>query len=508
MPAPSSHLLRPRLAGLCCALALALAGCAVGPDYRRPAVDMPAAFKEAAGWKAAAPRDDLPRHAWWTVYSDPTLDGLMAQVEISNQNVAQYTAKYAQARALADQARASLFPSLTGSAAATRSADGSDGTSAGTSSARSASRVANSVSASLGLSWELDLWGKLRRTREENQASAQASAADLANATLSAQSSLAQDYFSLRILDERINLYEQTIQAYEKYLRIIENKYADGQVSSSDVAQARNQLESARASVQDLAWQRAQYEHAIAILAGRAPAAFGLPRAIGAALRVPDIPVGLASALLERRPDIASSERAVAAANAAIGVATAAYFPDLTLSASGGFQGSSASKLFTVPSRFWSIGPSFGQTLFDFGATRAQVAQARAGYDAAVASYRQTVLTALGEVEDYLVKLRTLDGELVSQQRATAAAIESARVTRDQYEEGMIDYLDVATTQATSLNAQQSLWELQGAQLATSVQLIAALGGGWRQDGAQAGGDTDAGADGDPAGPKAAPRVL
>ncbi|OZI38108.1 RND transporter [Bordetella genomosp. 10] len=478
MPAP---LLTARLRplALACLLALAATGCTVGPDYRRPTVDMPVAYKEAAGWKPATPSDDQPRAAWWTRYGDPTLDALMPQVEISNQNVAQYAAQYAQAQALVSQARAGFFPTLTGTVSGTRSGSGSGSYATGTSSSASGARVSNEVSASLGLSWELDLWGKLRRTYEEQQASAQASLADLVNAVLSAQSSLAQDYFSLRILDERIDLYEQTIRAYAQYLRVIENKYADSQVSRADVAQARNQLESAKASVQDLAWQRAQYEHAIAILIGKAPAAFSLPRATGTALRLPDIPVGLASTLLERRPDIAAAERAVASANAAIGVAIAAYFPDLTLSASGGFENSSAHKLFTVPYRFWSIGPSFSQTLFDFGATQAQVAQARASYDAAVAGYRQTVLTALGEVEDYLAKLRILDGELASQQRAAEAAIESARVTRDQYDEGMIDYLDVATTEATSLSAQQSLWQLKGTQLTTSVQLIVALGGGW-----------------------------
>ncbi|WP_197424757.1 efflux transporter outer membrane subunit [Bordetella sp. N] len=476
--------IRLRPLALACLLA-ATAGCTVGPDYHRPTVDMPVAYKEAEGWKAATPSDDQPRAAWWASYGDATLDSLMAQVEISNQNVAQYAAQYAQAQALAAQARAGFFPTLTGTVSGTRNGSGSSSGGSSfttdTTSGRTTvgSGISNSVSASLGLSWELDLWGKLRRTYEEQQAGAEASRADLVNAVLSAQSTLAQDYFSLRILDERIKLYEETTQAYERYLKIIENKYADSQVSRADVAQAQNQLESARASMQDLAWQRAQYEHAIAILMGKAPAAFSLPRASGTALRLPDIPVGLASTLLERRPDIAAAERSVASANAAIGVAIAGYFPDLTLSASGGYQNSSASKLFTTPNRFWSIGPSFSQTLFDFGATQAQVAQARASYDASVAGYRQTVLTALGQVEDYLAKLRIMDGEMASQQRATTAAIESARVTRDQYDEGMIDYLDVATTQATSLNAQQSLWELKGTQLTTSVQLIVALGGGW-----------------------------
>lgn len=482
MSSPVFHSrLRPIALG--CLLTL-LAGCTVGPDYRRPPVDMPIAYKEVAGWKAATPQDDQPREAWWTPYGDPELTALLAQVEISNQNVAKYAALYLQAQAVARQARSSFFPTVTGTASGTRSGNASSSTSSSSSSSRttSGSGISNSITTEASLSWELDLWGKLRRTYEEDEASAQASMADLVNAVLSAQSSLAQDYFALRILDERIHLYEQTIAAYSEYLRIIQNKYTEAQSSRADVAQAENQLESAKASMHDLSWQRAQYEHAIAILIGKAPAAFSLPRATGGVLRLPDTPVGLASSLLERRPDIASAERAVASANAAIGVAVAGYFPDLTISASGGFTNSSASKLFTTPYRFWSIGPSFSQTLLDFGSTKAQVEQARASYESSVASYRQTVLTALGEVEDYLAKLRILEAETTAQQRATAAAVQSARVTRDQYDEGKIDYLDVATTAATSLSAQQSLWELKGTQLATSVQLIVALGGGWSRD--------------------------
>ena len=472
MSAPTS-LLSLRPIAMACLLTV-LAGCAVGPDYQRPTVDMPVTYKEAAGWKQASPNDDQPRTAWWKPYADAQLDALLAQVEISNQNVAQYAAQYNQAQAVVRQANASFYPTVTGTASATR-----NGNAASSSSGKS---VSNDVSVSGSASWELDLWGKLRRTKEEDLASAQASQADLFNALLSAQSSLAQDYFALRILDERVHLYEQTAIAYRRYLRIIENKYADAQVSRADLAQARNQLESTNASLQDLLWQRAQYEHAIAILIGKAPAAFNLPVVIGTKLRIPEVPAELASTLLERRPDITSSERAVAKANAAIGVAVAAYYPDLTLSASAGFENSSASKLFTAPYRFWSLGPSFSQTLFDGGANKSKVEQARASYDSAVASYRQTVLTALGEVEDYLAKQRILEVEMGAQQRATTAAIESARVTRDQYDEGKIDYLDVATTEATSLSAQQSLWQLQGTQLATSVQLIVALGGGWRSE--------------------------
>jgi NodT family efflux transporter outer membrane factor (OMF) lipoprotein len=337
----------------------------------------------------------------------------------------------------------------------------------------------NQHSATLSLSWEADIWGKLRRTVEEDRASAQASAADLANATLSAQSSLAQDYFQLRILDRRIALYAETIQGYQRYMQIIQNKYDEKIVSRADLSTGKTQLQSAQASMLDLQWQRAQYEHAIALLIGKPPAEFSLAVDDHWDYRVPSVPLGVPSRLLERRPDIASAERAMASANAAVGVATAAYYPDLTLSASGGYQGSTMSHLFSLPNRFWSIGPSLTGTVLDFGATKAGVEQARAAYDAKVATYRQTVLTGLGEVEDYLVELRTLEPEIIARRASAEAAEDSASVSRDQYEAGVIDYLDVATTQATSLSERQTLLSLVGTQLVTSVQLQAALGGSW-----------------------------
>ncbi|SEI66515.1 efflux transporter, outer membrane factor (OMF) lipoprotein, NodT family [Azotobacter beijerinckii] len=480
-----------RVRPLALALSLGgLGGCMLGPDYRRPAVSMPVEYKEAAGWKAATPHDGKAHGDWWQAFGDPQLDALLVQVEVSNPNVAQYLAQYAKARALTGEARADLFPSLSGSAGMTRSGSGggsyltsstgSSSSSSGTQSSRSVSGISNNYSTQLSLSWEPDLWGKLRRTLEENRTSAEASAAELADATLSAQSSLAQNYFQLRVLDERIRLYDVNIRSYQRYLQVVRDQYEEGQTSRATLAQAETQLESARASSLDLQWQRAQYEHAIAILIGKAPAEFSLPVVEHFDYRIPQTSAGVASSLLERRPDVAAAEREVAAANAAIGVALSGYFPDLTLSASGGFQSSSTQKLFTVANRFWSIGPSFSQTLFDFGATGAQVDQARAAYDATVASYRQTVLDALGEVEDCLVELRTLETELAARRRAADAARESERVTYDQYREGMIDYLDVATTQNTSLSEQQSVLQLVATQLVTSVQLIVALGGGWQ----------------------------
>ncbi|WP_279027124.1 efflux transporter outer membrane subunit [Gibbsiella quercinecans] len=454
-------------------LALVLSGCAVGPDYQRPdPTSVPLQYKEAKGWQQAKPQDQVNKGEWWAVYHDATLSSLLSQVSISNQNVAQYEALYRQAKALAAESRSNLFPTISGTGSGTRS--GSKASSSG-SSQRS---VSNSFSAEASASWELDLWGKLRRTLEENKASAQASQAELANITLSAQSELAQDYFQLRIMDQQIALYQQSVQAYERYLQVINNKYQAGAESRSTLAQAQLQLESARASALDYVWQRAQLEHAIALLIGKTPAEFSLAAAPLSAT-MPAIPHALPSELLQRRPDIAYAERNVAAANAAVGVAIAGYYPDLTLSASGGFTSSALHNLISLPNRVWSLGPELSGTLLDFGATSAKVEQARAAYDASVASYRQAVLQGFTEVENYLVQLNTLQDELAAQQRAATAAQDSARVTRNQYEAGMIDYLDVATTENASLSQQQSLLSLQSTQWVASVELIAALGGGW-----------------------------
>lgn len=450
------------------ALALLLSGCAVGPDYQRPDAPMSLHYKQAKGWHEARPQDDVLKGEWWVRYQDATLSGLLRQVQISNQNVAQYQALYRQALALAAASRSDLYPSVSATGSATRSATAGSGQGG----------ISNGHQLQASASWELDIWGKLRRTLEEDRASADASAAELANITLSAQSTLAQNYFQLRILDRRIGLYQRSIDAYQRYVTVIDNQYHAGSESRAALAQAQNLLESARASALDLNWQRAQLEHAIAVLIGKTPAEFSLAAAPLKAT-LPDIPSALPADLLQRRPDIAQAERTVAAANAAVGVAIAGYYPDLTLSASGGFSSSVLHNLISLPNRVWSLGPSLSGTLLDFGATSAKVEQARAAYDADVASYRQTVLTGLQEVENYLVELHTLRDEMLAQQRATAAAQESARVTRNQYQAGMIDYLDVATTENTSLSQQQNLLQLQSTQWVTSVKLIVALGGDW-----------------------------
>lgn len=452
-------------------LVLLLSGCMVGPDYHRPSADVPIHFKEAKGWQQATPQDAEPKGEWWLSFNDPVLNQLMPQVAISNQNIAMYAAQYREARALSAASKAALFPSLSVDGSSTRAASHTNGSSP-------VQSIADSHSARLTASWEVDLWGSLRRQREEDRANASASAAELANATLSAQSELAQDYFQLRIMDERIALYKQSIAAYEGYLRVINNKYLAGTEDRGTLAQAQMQLASTRSTALDYQWQRAQLEHAIALLIGKTPSQFSLPAAPFTAT-LPVIPVSLPGSLLQRRPDIAYAERNVAAANAAVGVAIAGYYPDLTLSASGGFTSSVLHNLFSLPERVWSLGPELSGTVLDFGATSAKVEQARASYDASVATYRQTVLTAIQDVENNLVELNTLNDELAAQKAASDAAAESARVTRNQYNAGMIDYLDVATTENSSLSARQSLLALQSTQWATSVALIAALGGGW-----------------------------
>ncbi|CAG9295485.1 efflux transporter outer membrane subunit [Celerinatantimonas diazotrophica] len=445
-----------------------LTGCAmVGPDYKPPkTVTLGNQYKAAKGWSVATPQAAQNKGPWWQVYHDATLNKLMKQVAINNQNVAQYLAQYQKARALAQAAGANLAPNVSLSLSSSRAQKGQI--------------LSNNHSLQGNVSWEVDLWGKLRRTRQEERASAQSSAAELASATLSAQSELAQDYFELRIFDAKIKLYQQNIEIYQRYLNVVENQYKAGKETRDALAQARTQLHGARSSKLNLVWQRAQMENAIAVLIGRSASNFSI-KPVDFKYELPKIPTALPSQLLQRRPDIAQAERNVAAANAAVGVAIAGYFPDVTLSASGGFSSSHWADLLKWPARMWSIGPSITETLLDFGRTRAEVRQAKASYRASVASYRQSVLNAIKEVEDYLIESHVLAQELKEQQQATASAKESARITYNQYVAGMIDYLNVATTQATSLNQQQSLLSLQQTQLINSVQLIAALGGGWER---------------------------
>jgi NodT family efflux transporter outer membrane factor (OMF) lipoprotein len=451
----------------------ALAGCAVGPDYKRPEIEIAPAYKEAGEWKPAQPQDDLDRGKWWGIFGDPQLDALLKQVEISNQNVLVAEAQFRRAQAVVTASRAAYFPTLDADASIVRSRSPT-GVIGGT----TAGRILTNRSASLSTGWEADLWGRLRRTVESGEASAQASAADLAAARLSAQAELASDYFQLRILDAQKQLLDDTVTAFQKSLDLTKNRYDAGVAAKVDLVQAEAQLKSTLAQAIDTGVQRAQLEHAIAILIGKAPAEFSIAP-VPLAVAMPRVPMGLPSELLERRPDVAAAERRVAAANAQIGVAKAAYFPSLTLSASYGSRSADASQWFTVPSRFWSIGPALAQSIFDAGLRRAQTEQAIAAYDATVAEYRQAVLTGFQEVEDNLAALRILGEEAEVQEGAVRAARESVLLTTNQYKAGIVSYINVVTVQTTQLSNERTAMGILGRRLVAAVTLVKALGGGW-----------------------------
>ncbi|HET7198057.1 MAG TPA: efflux transporter outer membrane subunit [Burkholderiales bacterium] len=459
----------------CLALAAAalLAACAAGPDYVRPKVEAPAQYKELQGWRAAAPSETAPKGEWWTMFQDPELDALIARIDISNQNIRLAEARLRQARAVADQARAGLFPALNANASATRSKSPSL-----PNAPSFANGAVNNFSASLNASWEPDFWGGVRRSVEEGEANTQASAADLETARLSARATLAQDYFALRVADATRKTLEETVAAYARTLELTRNRYAAGVAARVDVVQAEVQLKSAQAQRIDVGVQRAQLEHAIALQLGVAPAGFALAPAPLAA-RMPAIPVGLPSELLERRPDVAAAERRTAAANAGIGVAQAAFFPAVTLTAASGSRTTSLADLFSAPTHFWSLGAALAQPLFDAGLRSAQKAQAVAAYDAQVATYRQTVLTGFQEVEDNLAALRILEEEAALQEDVVRAARESVELTTNQYRAGVVSYLNVITAQATLLANERAAADILGRRLTASVALIKALGGGW-----------------------------
>lgn len=443
-----------------------LAGCAAGPAYQVPATPEPAAFKEAAGWIAAAPADTLERGPWWTLFNDPMLNTLAEQVEVSNQNVAAAVASYAQARALVQEQRASLLPSvglnLSGERSGGRNADSE-----------------NSFRSNIGASWEPDIWGRLRAGVSAAGANASASEADLAAARLSAQGELATNYFSLRQADAARALLATTIEGYARVQQITRNRFDAGIAAKSDVLQAETQLANARVDDLSLARQRAQLEHAIAVLTGKAPADFTLAPAPWQA-GVPEIPVGVPSLLLQRRPDIASAERGVAAANAQIGIARSAYYPNIGLSGSVSSGGSKVGDLFSASSLLWSLGTSVAQSLFNAGATRANVAGAEAQHQAAVARYRQTVLGAFGDVENQLTATRVLAEQQALRQQASLAADQAETQMLNRYKAGQVSYTEVVQAQASALSARRALVQLQADRQTTAVALIQSLGGGWQ----------------------------
>lgn len=451
--------------------AVALGGCMVGPDYVRPDVATPAEYKEMAGWKRAEPRDQLARGQWWEMFGDRELDALAARVDVSNQTIRIAEANFRQARAVAEQARSGLFPTVNAGASAfrTRSPSGS-GASAVTS---------NNYDLAASASWEVDLWGRVRRGIESGEANWQASAADLESVRLASQAALVQTYIALRLADAQRRLLEETVGAYERSLRLTRNRYAAGVAARVDVVQAEVQLKSAQAQLVDVGLDRAQLEHAIAVLIGVPPADLSIAPATKVVAVLPVIPVGMPSELLERRPDIAAAERAVAAANAQIGVAQAAFYPALTLSAVGGYRSGSFADWLSAPSWFWSLGASLAQSLFDGGLRRAVSDQAIAAYDGHVAQYRQTVLAGFQEVEDSLAALQILAEEARYLEEATLAARQSVQLTTNQYEAGIVSFLNVIAAQTIALNNERTLLNVQGRRFLASVQLVRAVGGGW-----------------------------
>jgi NodT family efflux transporter outer membrane factor (OMF) lipoprotein len=461
--------------------ALAMSSCVVGPNYVRPSVatgaptykeGTPVYFKEAPGWKQGTPQDAFERGKWWEVFGDKQLNALVDQIEVNNQTLAIAEAQYRGARAAIRVARSQYYPTLTAGASVLGT-----GTSAPVGGGRGGQEALITFP-TVGATWEPDLWGAVRRLVESNVETAQATEAQLENTRLSLQSTLALDYFQLRGLDTQKQLLDTTVKAYEKALELTVNRYNQGIASQVDVAQAQTQLAQTQAESTDTVVMRQQFEHAIAILLGKAPSELTLEFS---PLNVdpPSIPGILPSELLERRPDIAANERQVAAANAEIGVQIAAYYPNVTLGASGGFEGTSLLNLFTWPARFWSIGPSISETILDFGKRRGQVEQAEATYDAAVATYRQTVLTAFQQVEDQLAALRILETEAQQQAAAVRYAERSLELANAQYQGGITTYLQVITAQETALTNEVTAVQLKTRRMTASVSLIQALGGGW-----------------------------
>lgn len=447
------------------AAAVLLTACEVGPDYEKPSAPVTAAYKEDQGWKPAAP-SQVGNSPWWSIYNDPVLDGLEQQVEISNQNLKAAEAAYRAARAEVGVQRGALLPTVGASAAATKS--GGAGNKGST----------KQFQAGLQGDWQIDIWGGIRRKVESSFFSAQASASDLAAARLSAQGELAADYFQMRAAEEQQRRLETSVKAFQESLQIAKNRYEVGVAAMSDVLTAQTQLDNAEAQFINVQLTRAQLEHAIAVLTGKAPAELTIePAPMTSA--VPVTPAGLPSALLERRPDIASAERKMAAANSQVGVAVSAWFPNITLSGSYGFAATALSSLFSASNLMWSVGPALAETIFNGGSRASQVSEARANYDQAVAIYRQTVLTAFQQVEDQLAALRILERQAVVQNRTVKDARQAEQIALNQYKAGIADYTTVVTAQTTRLNAEAAAIDVQSQRLTASVNLVVALGGGW-----------------------------
>lgn len=457
---------------------LLIMGCAVGPDYVRPTAPVPETYKQSPDWKPADPKDAQPKGAWWEIYNDPVLNALMKKVSVSNQNIIAAEAQYRQAQALVGVAQAGLFPSISLDVA----------------SSKGSATSSKYQSAGVAASWEPDLWGGIRRSVEANKASAQASAASLEAALLSTRSVLAQTYFQLRITDVQKQMYEDTVEAYKKSFTITENQFKMGVASQLDLSEAQTQLRSTEALAIDINVTRAQLEHAVAVLVGESPSKFAIApekiefssdtnsykSSIATVLdNLPVVPTGLPAQLLERRPDIASAERLMGAANAKIGVARAAFFPTPLISASTGYQSAVLPNLISAPNKVWAVGPSAALALFDGGARIAASDQAKAAYEQSVANYRQVVLSAFQNVEDNLVAVKLLESEIAKQSQAVTSARRSTRISLNQYKSGIVSYSTVVTNQVTQLNNERTLLTLENRRITAHISLIAALGGYW-----------------------------
>ncbi len=453
---------RGALVAAACAV---LTACAVGPNYKRPAFQTSPSYKEAEGWKPSEPADALDRGPWWEIFNDEVLNGLEAQLNISNESLKAAAQSVEEARALVRQSQSLFWPSVGVSAGRQRTVVG-DG---------HPSTITN-----LGLSgsWDIDLWGRIRRSTESSRASMQASEATLASARLAAQAELAIDYFALRAQDQLQIILNDIVAAEQQSLKITENRYRVGVAAKADVVSAQTQLLSSQADQVNAPLQRAILEHAVAVLVGQQPANFSIATA-PMRTDVPTVPGGLPSALLERRPDVAGAERQMAAANAQIGVAISAYFPSLTLTGSDDYTGDTISRLIRTANRVWAIGPTVALSVFDAGLRRAELAQARAGYELSVDNYRQTVLTSLQQVEDNIATLRVLEQRAVIEDAAVKAAREAETLTLNQYKAGTVPYSSVITAQTTRLNAEQTALSVLSGRLQASVSMIQSLGGGW-----------------------------
>jgi NodT family efflux transporter outer membrane factor (OMF) lipoprotein len=454
---------------------LQLSGCTVGPKYHRPATEVPPAYKEAGDWKPARPNDQNFSGNWWEIFQDPQLNGLEAQVNVSNQNLKAAEAQYTQARAALRYQRADYFPTVSVDPSAARNSFSANRQ---PHSSQFSGVTFTDLQIPFELSYQVDVWGRVRRTVESYRDQAQASAADLATVDLSMHSQLALFYFQARMLDAEEQLLNSTVAQYEQALELIQSRFAGGIASDLEVQQAETQLETTRAQAIDVGVARAQYEHAVAVLIGKPPASFRLAP-LPLTVPPPPIPVGLPSDLLERRPDIAAAERLMASANAQIGVAKSAYYPLVNLAAAGGFESGSITTLLSGPSILWSAGPSALFTIFDVGRRRAASDQAIAAYDQAVANYRQTVLTGFQQVEDNVAALRILEREAQVQDKAVTAAQKYLELAITRYRGGVTSYLEVTTAQSAALSDEVTAVNILGRRMVDAVTLVQALGGGW-----------------------------